>query len=450
MLLKATGIASGLFVFSMLGNIGNKCQPPFRIDMIIVLDPHITAEQRQQLQQHLPDCQTHEIAGKHQILLGLLAPLEAQTIQAIKAIAGVRQVIPNSPIATEEAGTETVMEWLTQLGQMAHLLQQALQHDAAPKIKQGISSGISISRAVKVAFQGEPGAYSEQALFQFFHQGQSDTIYFKEQFNGLEVSPCPDFRTMFEAVQHGHVAFAVVPLENSLAGPIMENHDLLMEYPDVCICAETRLRVSHTLIAAKGSTLEQIKQVRSHPQALAQSSHFLQKHGLQPVANFDTAGSVRELKEQPNSTVAAIASALAAEIHDMEILAQAIESNHRNYTRFAIACRWDSPLLHSKVHSHERQGIKFGNKWSMCLTLHHSSGSLATALNIFQKYQLDLTRLESRPIMGQPWSYRFYIDTLLSAEMKQSNNQAEAAFFAELNQISEQCQVLGRYWQNLN
>ncbi len=435
--------------------------------MIIVLEPNITAEDKQLVQQHLQALPMHEIIGKHQILLGILSTPEGiPNIEAIQKIACVRQVIlitrhiPHNIIVNNSSilvakqinsNPEVIVELLQQLGQMVNLLECDATKNTALFAKND-KQGLSQSGAVQVAFQGEPGAYSEQALFQFFQQGQGDTIYFKEQFNGLEPFSCKDFRTMFESVQRGQVAFAVVPLENSLAGSIMENHDLLTEYPDLCICAETRLRVSHTLIAAKGSKFQQIRQVRSHPQALSQSSHFLEQHGLQPVANFDTAGSVRELKEQPATHVAAIASALAAEIYDMEILARAIENNHRNYTRFAIVSRWNSALLQAKINSHKRQGQgrKFGNKWSMCLTLHHSSGSLATALRIFQKYQLDLTRLESRPIMGQPWSYRFYIDTLLSSEMKCNDNQAESAFFDELHQISKECRVLGRYWENLN
>ncbi|WGK68409.1 prephenate dehydratase domain-containing protein [Candidatus Haliotispira prima] len=311
-----------------------------------------------------------------------------------------------------------------------------------------ISSQAPVQIPLQVAFQGEPGAYSEQALRQFFCSENADAVYPRQEFVGLETFPCADFRRMFEVVQNNEVPFAVVPLENSLAGSIMENYDLLLEYPDLCICGETRLRVSHMLIAAKGSSLSQIQLVRSHPQALAQSRHFLEQHGLEPLANFDTAGSVRELKDRPEAHVAAIAGALAAEIYDMGILARAIESNPHNYTRFAIVSRFDSGLLRPRIADYERQkpGRRFGNKWSICLRLRNFSGSLATALEIFQKYQLDLTKLESRPIMGQPWSYRFYLDTLIAKDMTESR---EAAFFRELEHISQEYRIIGRYWENL-
>ncbi|MEM9423332.1 MAG: prephenate dehydratase domain-containing protein [Spirochaetota bacterium] len=365
--------------------------------------------------------------------------------------------------------TEESFYLLEQLEQMAVLLQSEIVRLPTEPPGLALASGTDAAKTLKVAFQGEPGAYSEQALRQFFRSQAAAAILppdFREvlaqplektlgktlgkppdHWGSLERVPCPHFRDMFEAVQKSEVAFAVVPLENSLAGSIAENYDLLLEYPDLCICGETRLRVSHMLIAAKGSRLAQIRTVRSHPQALAQSSRFLEQHGIQAVANFDTAASVRELKEQPQPHVAAIAGTLAAEIHDMQILESAIENNPHNYTRFAIVTRSDSKLLQTQVQNYERGGGKFGNKWSFSLRLRHFSGSLAAALEIFHQYRLDMTKLESRPIMGQPWSYRFYIDALIGSNM--ADGQAEMEFFRELERISEECRVIGRYWENL-
>ena len=332
--------------------------------------------------------------------------------------------------------------------------QASAQFPAQAQIQLNAAGADTAPGHLSVAFQGEPGAYSEQALRQFFCSDKGGAIYPDKSFAGLKPLPCANFRGIFAAVQDGRADFATVPLENSLAGSIMENYDLLLEYPQLCICAETRLRVSHMLIAAKGSELRHLKTVRSHPQALAQSSHFIERHGLQAVANFDTAGSVRELSENPiasggasgKASIGAIASALAAEIYDMKILARAIENNPHNYTRFAIVC--DARRLRSQIAAWEKQrpGQKFGDKWSICLRLRNFSGSLARALQIFQHYELDLTKLESRPIMGQPWSYRFYLDTRIAGDLTPAK---EAEFFGELGRISEEYRVIGRYWENL-
>ena len=306
-----------------------------------------------------------------------------------------------------------------------------------------------------VAFQGEPGAYSEQALQKFFMgapgvpAAPAARIYPQEKYRDIEDLPCKDFRSLFQAVAKGRAVFAVVPLENSLAGSIMENYDLLFAYyHDLCICGEIRLPVSHMLIAAKGSRLEQIQVVRSHPQALAQSSLFLERHNFQPVAAFDTAGAVKQLKENPDHSVAAIASSLAAEIYSMEILAAAIENNPHNYTRFAIVARRDCQLLQERISSYEQNSSKFGDKWSISLQLRNFPGNLATALTVFQKYELNLTKLESRPIIGKPWSYRFYLDTLISPKMNVAETEQE--FFAQLKEMSEEYQIIGRYWENLD
>ena len=336
-----------------------------------------------------------------------------------------------------------------QLGQMAMLLQKELVR--LPVFEDGQKNDRQDKKTTKkdvvqIAFQGEPGAYSEQALRQFFDSESADWVFPRTEFGAIQHLPFASFREIFEAVQSGIADFAIVPLENSLAGSIAENYDLLLEYSDLCICAETRLRVSHALIGIEGSTLEQIRVVRSHPQALAQSSHFLQKYNLQPLANFDTAGSVRELKERPEVHIGVIASILAAEIYNMKILVRHIENNPHNYTRFAIVCRSDSQLLRSQMERYEQQsaGAKFGDKWSFCFRLRNFAGSLATALQLFQKYELNLSKLESRPIMGQPWSYRFYLDTRISRGFQQ-----EEEFFRELGQISEEYRVIGRYRENL-
>jgi len=177
--------------------------------------------------------------------------------------------------------------------------------------------------APTVAFQGEPGAYSEAAVLAFF---------------GAEAQPCPrpSFEEVFAAVENGECTHAMLPIENSVAGSIHRNYDLLLEH-NLHIVGEYFLRVHHCLIALPGTRLEDIRTVISHPQALAQCRHYLQSlPDVRAEAVFDTAGSVRMVREQGDPTVAAIAARRAAEVHRMAVLAEGIEDNPANYTRFLV------------------------------------------------------------------------------------------------------------------
>lgn len=283
---------------------------------------------------------------------------------------------------------------------------------------------------VVVAFQGEPGAYSEQALLEFFAVSEHSRTL--EVSGTPEVLACPNFRAMFRAVLEGRARFAMVPIENSLAGTIAENYDLLLEYLDLKIYGETKLRVSHMLIGNPGSRLSDIRIVKSHPQALAQSAQFLEKYGLRPIANFDTAGSVRELRDRPEKEVAVIAGSFAAEIYRMEILARAIETNPHNYTRFALV-----------GHSSRETELPNSNKMTFCIRLKDSPGSLSFVLRLFHTFKLNLSKLESRPIVGQPWSYRFYLDAIVGEELPDH-------FYLELSRITEELRVVGRYPENIS
>lgn len=236
---------------------------------------------------------------------------------------------------------------------------------------------------MKVAFQGEKGAYSESAVYKFF--GSS-----------VEVKPCRDLTEAFESVDKQESKFGVVPVENSLEGSINQTYDLFLKH-DLKVCGEVIIRVSHCLVANKGTTLKQVKTVYSHPQALAQCRNFLERSGWELIPTYDTAGSAKMLKEKNLKDAAAIASERAAELYKLKILAKEIEDNPNNYTRFFVLSKKDS--------------TKTGNdKTSIIFAAAHKPGSLYQALGEFAKRGISLTKIESRPTKQTPWEYNFYLD----------------------------------------
>jgi chorismate mutase/prephenate dehydratase len=234
-----------------------------------------------------------------------------------------------------------------------------------------------------VAFQGEPGAYSESAVYQFFG-------------SKVQAKPCRDFRDVFEAVKLGEVAAGAVPVENSLEGSINQNYDLFFNY-DLKVCGEVIVRIAHCLIVNPGTDMSQIKAVYSHPQALAQCRSYLEKTKWEIVPAYDTAGSVKIIKEQKLTNAAAIASERAAEIYGMQILARDIADNKENYTRFFVLSQQDSAPTGK-------------DKTSIIFSAKHEPGSLYNALGEFAKRKINLTRIESRPTKKTAWEYNFYVD----------------------------------------
>ena len=234
-----------------------------------------------------------------------------------------------------------------------------------------------------VAFQGERGAYSENAVFQFFGAN-------------AKVEPCKDFKEVFDKVCTQETEFGVVPIENSLEGNVSQNYDLFLRY-DLKTCAEVIVKIEHCLIANPGSTLEDIKLVYSHPQALGQCRSFLEEFGRELISTYDTAGSVKMIKEKGLHDAAAIASERAANIYGMHILAKDIADNPENYTRFFVLSTQDS-----KPTGKDKTSIIFSAK--------HEPGSLYHALGEFAKRDINLTKIESRPTRKTAWEYNFYLD----------------------------------------
>ncbi len=238
-------------------------------------------------------------------------------------------------------------------------------------------------QGVEVAFQGEVGAYSAEASFQFF--GSS-----------IQIRPCETLEDVFQAVEEQGVPFGVVPVENSLEGIISRVYDLLLESA-LQVCGELELRVIHCLIARSETGLDAIKKVYSHPQALAQCRRFLKQLDCELIPNYDTAGSVKMIKEKGLFDSAAIASARAAEIYGMKVVAQEIEDNPNNFTRFFILAKEDSPFS-----GDDKTSIVFSTK--------DGPGALYNSLGEFARRNINLTKLESRPTRQKPWQYNFYLD----------------------------------------
>jgi prephenate dehydratase len=265
---------------------------------------------------------------------------------------------------------------------------------------------------MKVAFQGEPGAYGEQAIFNYF--------------GNVETKPCESFDIVFDSVVSDACEFGLIPIENSLAGSIHQNYDLLLRH-DLHIVGEYPLRVHHCLIALPGVKKEDIKKAISHPQALGQCAAYLRNLGIKPETVYDTAGSVKLLKASGERTTAAIASRRAAELYEMQIIEEGIEDNPENYTRF---------LAISKI-AIQPEGE---SKTSIVFTLKNQPGSLFKAMSVFALRDIDLTKIESRPLQGSPWEYLFYIDFIGAAR-----DETVRKALDHLGEYALMLRVLGSY-----
>ncbi len=267
--------------------------------------------------------------------------------------------------------------------------------------------------SLPVAFQGEPGAYSEAAVLEAFGADQTTL-------------PCESFEGVFAAVSNGQAVRGLIPIENSVAGSIHHNYDLLLQN-NLWIVGEHYLRVRHCLIAQPGVPMREIQTVISHPQALAQCDGYLRAHGLKAEIFYDTAGAVKHLSQHPNRSMAAIASSRAASVYAMNILAEGIEDNPANFTRFlAIALQPMPPGADAKT--------------TLVFSLKNEPGSLFKALSVFALRDLDLTKIESRPLVGQPWEYLFYVD--LAASREEASVQRA---LAHLEEYATQLRLLGSY-----
>jgi len=235
----------------------------------------------------------------------------------------------------------------------------------------------------KVAFQGISGAYSEEAICQFFG-------------SQVERLPCKALADTFNAVERGEAEYAMLPVENAVAGSVNQSYELLMEH-DLRIYAEVVLRVRHMLLSTAGTNLTDVKRVRSHPQALAQCQRYLTTRNLSPLTEIDTAASARDLATNPEAGTAVIASRLAADLYGLEIIDQGIEDYPFNYTRFFVL-------------SLEEPTRTQRSKTSLVFTTPHQPGALYACMGELTRRGINLTKIESRPRLNRPWQYLFYLD----------------------------------------
>lgn len=273
-----------------------------------------------------------------------------------------------------------------------------------------------ISKPV-VAFQGERGSFSSAAAGKLL---------------GLRVRmlPCESFQDVFRAVESGRVTHAVIPIENTLYGSIHENYDHLLEY-DLPIRGETKVRISHNLIALPGTRLSQVRRAFSHPVALNQCRNFFETHKeIAPVPFYDTAGSVKMLNEDKPEGAAAVASETAAALYGGRVLKRNIEDDPRNFTRF---------FLLSKKNTVPKSAT---GKWktSLAFSTANAPGALFRAMACFALRDLNLTKIESRPLRARPWEYLFYLD-IAGSETEERVKSA----IANLGELANFVKVLGSY-----
>lgn len=266
----------------------------------------------------------------------------------------------------------------------------------------------------RVVFQGTDGAYSQAAMHKFF----------SKDVNSFHVQT---FRDAMEAIEEGSADFAVLPIENSSAGMVSEMYDLLEEFENY-IVGEVILPINHYLVGTENTTLESIERVYSHPQALMQCSKFLNRHGSwQQIGAANTAVAAKKILSENDPTQAAICSEHAAEIYGLKILEEKINHNHNNSTRFIVV-------------TNQKIFLKKAQKISICFEVAHESGSLYHLLSHFIYNDLNMTKIESRPIEGKTWEYRFFVDF--------EGNMGDAAVknaIRGLREESKSLKILGNY-----
>jgi prephenate dehydratase len=265
----------------------------------------------------------------------------------------------------------------------------------------------------RAGFMGRVGSFSHKACRQYFA-------------DAVEAVPLPTFRAIFEAIKAGQVDYGVIPLENSLSGSIHENFDLLREY-DLQLIGELQIRIMQNLLAKPGTELSAIRRVLSHPQGFEQCRRFLSQHTWELVAVSDTAGAAERVSAGADPGDAAIANQTAAEHYGLAVVAQGIEDNPRNFTRFVVVSR--EPIERHRV-----------AKTSLICSARNEPGALFAILQVFAENQINMIKLESRPIPGEPWKYMFYID--LEANLESPELAPVRAAIAEK---SEYLKILGCY-----
>jgi prephenate dehydratase len=279
-----------------------------------------------------------------------------------------------------------------------------------------------------VAFQGERGAFSEEAARKFLG-------------DAISVLPCPRFEKVFRSLKDGRATGAVVPIENTLAGSVHENYDHLQNF-ELPIIAETSVRIVHNLITKESVKFANIRRVYSHPVALNQCLNFFsQNPKIEPVPFYDTAGSVKMIMEEGLQDAAAIASAVAAQTYGARILRRSIEDDRQNFTRFFLLRRPEAAGQRRSL-PYETVAADGDTQWktSLVFSVRNVPGALFRALAAFALRDLSLTKIESRPLRGKPWEYLFYLDFLGRLDAPNVDNALN-----HLRELADSLRILGCY-----
>jgi len=268
--------------------------------------------------------------------------------------------------------------------------------------------------SMQIAIQGVKGAFHEVAARNYFG-------------NDIHILPMLHFSDLAESVKNGDCDYGIMAVENTISGTIHANLNLIREHKLV-VCGEEYLRIRQNLVANKGTKIEDLNEVRSHYMAINQSRKFFKQYpNVQLVDSIDTALSMKEIKEDGLNNIGAIGSLLAAEHYDLDVLAEGIETNTKNYTRFLI------------LRNKENWKKQASNKASIAIILDNQQGNLADILSVIASYQIDLSKIESVPLVGEPWHYQFYLDVLFNDKTKYRNM---------INEISiklDKLEILGEY-----
>ena len=275
----------------------------------------------------------------------------------------------------------------------------------------------------RVAIQGGLGAYHGIAAEKFFSNEE------------VEIIPCVTFRDIFKAIEKDSNVVGIMAIENTIAGSLLPNYELLKEFK-LPIAGEYKLRISHCLAALPGQTIHDIREIQSHPIALMQCKDFLNTiPGVKAVEHEDTALAARDIEVGKLKNQAAICSTRAAELYNLNVLATGIETNKRNFTRFLI---FGNEWVVDEIQKND-----LINKASIVFTLPHSEGSLSKVLSVFSFYDINLTKIQSLPIIGREWEYQFYVD------FKFSDHERYKQSLSAIKPLIRELQTLGEYAEGL-
>lgn len=285
-------------------------------------------------------------------------------------------------------------------------------------------TGNNPGNILKVAIQGVEGCFHDAAARQYFAGRDIETV------------PCESFHSLFETLGCDASMIGIVAIENTIAGSLLANHELLRQ-SNLSVVGEHSVRISHVLCALPGESIDSINEVNSHPMALMQCEQYLLRHpNMRMVEKFDTAGSAKEIAEKSLSGHAAVCGELAANLYGLDILEKGIETNKRNFTRFLILA---DPLLAGEMKPRAEEL----DKASVVFTLPHTNGALSKVLTILSFYDVNLTKIQSMPIVGREWEYRFYVDLTFNSYVRY--RQAIEA----VRPLTNDFRILGEYQERV-